>query len=153
MSCRAALAVVVPLLLLVGAVGCGGGSDGRTVEKAEFVHQANNLCAKIGREIAAAGATIIRKSKDPTSAKAQTEITGKVLVPSFEKELQQLRALDAPSGEEPQVERVMTALNETVTRLRTAPPIETNSSFKENHPYRPGEEIAAAYGLTSCGHP
>lgn len=153
MSCRAALAAVVPLLLLVGAVGCGGGSDGTTVEKAEFVDQANDLCAKIGKEIAAAGATIIKESKDPTSAKVQTEITGKVLVPSFEKELQRLRALEAPSGEEQQVQRVMAALKETATRLRTAPPIETNSSFKANHPYRPGEEIAAAYGLTACGHP
>lgn len=99
----------------------------------------------------ARAARVIKSSANPSSN--QSELVDDVIVPGFEAEVRELRELQPPVGDTHQVEGVLAAIEQTVDRLRKAPPIGPNSSFKANHPYRPAEEIAADYGLTACGHP
>jgi hypothetical protein len=149
-------AVVVAALCALGPVlGCGSGSETTSSEglsRTEFISQGNAICSKRGAQISTEGGRILQQSSQ-TPDKAQAMMVDQVIIPNFEEEIRELRSLDAPATDSKQVDEVLTAIQDTVDRLRTAPPIGASASFKANHPYRPGEEIAAEYGLTACGHP
>jgi hypothetical protein len=140
-------------------MGCGGGNEDTSTpsssdaaSKAQFVAAANKICAEKGKAIQAEAVKIIKTAKGP-AAKEQKLIAQQAVIPNLEAEIDALRKMGAPSGDSGQVEHILAAIEDTVSRLSSASPVTVQSSFKANHPYRPGEEIAASYGLTACGHP
>src|ERR1700741_4109911 len=99
------LAVAVAVF---AAVGCGGGSTVPTssLSKEAFVKKADAICTK-GRERMEKGFAIyLRKNKKSIIAlrhpsKADYEgLIGGVLIPNLEREIKEIRALGAPSGDE-----------------------------------------------------
>lgn len=156
---RAHAAAILLALALSVAVGCGSGGDdtstaggGGATSKAQFVAAANKICSEKGKAIQAEAVKIL-KAGEGGAAKVQTQIAQQAVIPNLEAEVSALRKMDAPSGDGDQVEHILAAIEDTVNRLNSASPVTIRSSFKANHPYRPGEEIAASYGLTACGHP
>jgi hypothetical protein len=145
----AALAVALPV------AGCGGGgggesSNGPTISKAAFVKKADAICKGSIERIEKSFVAYLRKSGGgihPGKA-AEEELVGKVLVPSVKREVKELRALGAPSGDEARVDAIVEALEEGVETAESDPKAVTNSSEVV---FGIASRLAKEYGLEACG--
>jgi hypothetical protein len=178
---RHSIAVVIGLVGLILIVGCGGDDANETsapangptateastatdgdsgasaadgdetgvpvISKEEFIAQGNALCAKRSAELAVDGQRVfkeVRNKPNPVSARA---LVDKVIVPTFESELSDLRALDPPPADSDEVYAIFEAIEEMIDKVKDDP------STQNYYPYKKAERLAAAYGLTACGHP
>jgi hypothetical protein len=146
-----AVALAVPLSACGDDDGGGGNlasNDETVIAKADFIQAANAACERRGDQITAQTQRVFEKYSDqPESPKARKELVSEVIVPGFEAQARDLRALEPPPGEEDEVEEVISTIEEMVERTR--------EDFAEgrDYPYRKTENVAAAYGLPACGHP
>lgn len=148
-------AAIVTLVAFGVVSGCGGdsaSSSDQELTKAQFVRKANTICTQKGAQIKVEGGRIIRAG-NAHGADVQARIMDQIIVPNLQAEIRELDALEGPAADRQRIDGIVAAIQQSVDRLRSAPPIDASSSFKETHPYRPGEELAAEYGLTACGHP
>ena len=93
-------------LVALGAVisGCGGGSDSSsTVTKAEFVKQADALCAERQKEWKAALASYNQEVQERNATnklqvqeEIATDLVEKEMIPAVSKQLEAMEALPAP---------------------------------------------------------
>jgi hypothetical protein len=147
-----ALAALVALAALIA--GCGGGdetTDSATVAltKAEFIKQGDAIC-KEGNEKNEAeaeeyaeenGFTLEKASKDELE-----EAVGEVLVPSLNRQADELDALGAPEGDEGKVEEIVVALEDATAEIEDDPSL----VFEEKTLEEPNK-LADAYGFKVCG--
>lgn len=121
-------------LLIVGAcvAGCGSSSSTTTettaaISKAEFVKQGNAVCAK-GEKAQEAGVNAYAKehglkgNQEPTKAQ-QTEIVETVFVPNIQSQINGVKALGAPSGEEQQVSAALEAAQQALDKAKANPAV------------------------------
>jgi hypothetical protein len=150
-----ALAAVVALAL----AGCGGGGDDTTVttgslSKAAFVKKADAICTKGTERLQKGFGAYLRKNKKSILAlrhpsKADYEgLIGGVLIPNLEREIEEIRALGAPSGDEERVEAIFTALEEGIEVAENDPKAVKHSSEAI---FGVGSRLAKEYGLEVCG--
>jgi len=144
---------VLAVVLIVA--GCGGGDDETStasITKAEFVKQADIACKDTIGRIQADFLTFAKESKASSTGaptKQQTlELVDVVLVPNLKQEVDEFRALGAPSGDEDQVEAIVAALEEGVEEAENDPEgtVERNAEV-----WVTSSELASAYGLKDCG--
>jgi hypothetical protein len=74
-------------------------------------------------------------------------MVNQVVIPAFEGELRDLKALNIPPGDGRDVSAIYAAIEEMIDEVRANP---TAQGF---YPYTKAEKLAAKYGLTACGHP
>jgi hypothetical protein len=147
----ALLAGVVAAALAVA--GCGSGGDEVTASsltKAEFIKKADAACKKSEDQIQADFAAYAKKHKDitkPTEAD-YAELIDVVLVPNVEQEVEDIRSLGAPSGDEDQVEAMLDALDEGIERAEDEPKVLISNSTKI---FGKASKLAEDYGLKICG--
>jgi len=147
-----ALAVLVALAALVA--GCGGGDDTTdettvTLTKTEFIKQGDAICKEANEENEAEaeeyaeenGFTLEKASKDQIE-----EAVAAVLVPSLEKQAEELQALGAPEGDEEKVEAIVTALEDATAEIEDDP----SSIFNGKSLSKPNK-LAEDYGFKVCG--
>ncbi len=142
-----ALFAAVLALALMGA-GCGGSST-PSPSKAEFVKKAEVICKDNSAKIQKSFRSYINEHEDlknPTKAD-YLDLVSTVLVPHIEEEIDELKALGAPKGDEDQVDAIIEAREAGVGAIETYPEeaVENNSAFKES------SELARKYGLRYCG--
>ncbi|HEX9968024.1 MAG TPA: hypothetical protein VGB06_08750 [Solirubrobacterales bacterium] len=141
------------LALSFGACGDDEGgnlasNDEAVIVKADFIQAANAACEQRGEQMTARAQQVFKQySNQPDSPKARRALIEKAIAPGFEGEIDDLRALEPPPGEEEEVEEVITTLEEMVARTRK------DLAEGRNYPYRKTENVSAAYGLPACGHP
>lgn len=120
-------------VLIVGAcvAGCGSSSSTTTTEttasidKAEFVKQGNAICSKAEEaqeaEINAyAKEHGLKEEQEPTKAQ-QTEIAEAVSIPNIQSQINGVKALGAPSGEEQQVSAALEAAQQALDKAKANP--------------------------------
>lgn len=147
-----ALAVLVALAALVA--GCGGGDDTTdsetvTLTKTEFIKQGDAICKEANEDNEAEaeeyaeenGFTLEKASKDQIE-----EAVAAVLVPSLEKQADELKALGAPEGDEDEVEAIIVALEDATGEIEDDP----SSIFTGKSLDKPNK-LAGAYGFKVCG--
>ncbi len=146
------------LAIALIAAGCGSSSDNSTdstasLTKAEFVKQGNAICATGNKQIEAGFESFgkehhLSENTQPTEAQA-AELAETVLVPAVTTQIEGIRALGAPSGEEDQVNAILEAAEEGVEKAEEDP----NALFSSNGENAFGEanELSREYGLTTCG--
>ena len=150
------------LIALIGAVmiialiaaGCGDSDDDDTttasLTKAEFLKQGNAICSAGNREIEADFEAFAKENnlenKAPSDAQFE-EIAESTLIPSVSKQVEELRALGVPSGEEDQVDTLLDNAEEAVEELEEDP----GSLSGNEDPFADVNQEARAYGLTACG--
>lgn len=149
------LAAVVALALIAG---CGGGSDSSTeattssMTKAAFLKKGNAICAKGNKEIEQGFEEFgkehkFSKTNEPTQAELE-EAAEEVLIPNIRKELDGIRALGAPSGEEAEVEKILAAAEKGLKKGEEDPGV----MIKEGEgPFKEANQLAREFGLTTCG--
>lgn len=147
-----ALAVLVALAALVA--GCGGGDDTTdeatvTLTKTEFIKQGDAICKEANEENEAEaeeyaeenGFTLEKASKDELE-----EAVADVLVPSLEKQAEELDALGAPEGDEETVEAIVTALEDSTAEIEDDPGLIFSGKSLEK-----ANKLAENYGFKVCG--
>ncbi len=147
----------VALALIVA--GCGGGDSSSTIStgtlsKEAFIKKADAICTKGNEELQKGFAVYLKKNKKsiialrhPSKADYEGLIVG-VLIPNLEKEIEAIRALGAPSGDEERIEGFLTALEEGIEVAENDPKAVTHSSEAI---FGIGSRLAKEYGLEVCG--
>lgn len=127
--------------------GCGGGDDTTTsLTKAQFVKQANALCAKYNERMAADYTQYAEENfkGEPSPALAE-EAVAKTTIPASEEELEDLRSLPVPGGEEKKVEALLERRQEALEKIEDEP------LFKvAGDPFEEFNQPLTDYGLTEC---
>ena len=129
------------------AAGCGGSDDNNTttaasLTKPEWIAKADSICKQGSQEINQAASQQFGNQK-PTEAEVQ-QFTKDNLVPKIQSEVDSIRALGAPSGDEDQVNKLLDTVQADIDKAKSAATIE-NSSFAD------GNALANQYGLKVCG--
>jgi hypothetical protein len=149
--------------LLVG--GCGGSDNSEagasggeiTVEtgslsKAQFIKRADEMCRKDRAQAVREFQAFMSETGQSTQLSPQEEkarlgeVVDTILVPIYEKLIDQLAALGAPEGGEQEVAGFLGAVRRVLDRLEGDPTL-LNSL---NNPFTPASERARKYGLTGC---
>jgi hypothetical protein len=154
---RAVLALAATLLLVLAATGCGSSSTTSSattaaatpppaLTKAQFVAQANAICARANTALAASQAAFEKVGKgSPSLAQINTYVSG-VFAPSIQGQIDAIRALAAPTGEQATVSKMLALAEEDLNRVKTDPALLAGS----NSPFTDFAKIVHPYGLTKC---
>lgn len=146
---------IFPVLLLVALAaliaGCGG-SDDDTVTKAEFIKKADAICKKTDQtqlgEFQAYTQRRLARLNRMSFKEREEELTSAVYVPSIQKEIKELEALDVPPGDEQKVEAVFTQMKASLKEFAKDP-----TGYLEGGPSDPFNKAFRAardYGLNFC---
>jgi hypothetical protein len=143
----------VAAIAVIGVVGCGGGSDDSSsstsstaLSKDEFVKQANEICAKGNDQIDSAASKTFSGGQ-PSPQEAQQFVTDTV-IPGIQGEIDDIRALGAPAGDEDQVNAILGAAQQGVDAAKQDPSILEGSQASD--PFAQADKLAKDYGLTDC---
>jgi hypothetical protein len=149
------LAAAVAIAMIVA--GCGGSNDSSSegsssLTKAEFVKQGNAICAKGSEEIETGFKAFEKENnssenKQPSKA-MQMEAAETILIPSVRKQVEGIRDLAAPSGEEQKVDKILSAAEEGIEKSEEDPTILITGSA---NPFGKSNKLASEYGLVKCG--
>jgi len=149
----AVLAALAAITMI--AAGCGGGgdssSDSSSLTKAEFLKQGNAICAKGNKEINEGFEEFAKENgfsekKQPSEAQL-TEVIETVVLPKVRGQVEGIKALGAPSGEEAQVEAITDAAEEALEKGEEEP---AALASEKADPFAKANEKASAYGLVKC---
>jgi hypothetical protein len=149
----AVLAALAAITMI--AAGCGGGgdssSDSSSLTKAEFLKQGNAICAKGNKEINEGFEEFAKENgfsekKQPSEAQL-TEVIETVVLPKVRGQVEGIKALGAPSGEEAQVEAITDAAEEALEKGEEEP---AALASEKADPFTKANEKASAYGLVKC---
>ncbi|HEU4461280.1 MAG TPA: hypothetical protein VFR75_01685 [Solirubrobacterales bacterium] len=144
-SILALVAVFAAALLAVS--GCGGGDETTVLTKAEFTKQANAGCKEHDKEREELFKEV-SKSIDPSEVtrKDQEGLVSDVLLPPYEKDVENLESLGAPEGDEQQVEAIVAAMEKSIDDVEAKPLVALRSTSQFAEP----NELAEKYGLEDC---
>ena len=119
--------------------GCGGSSDADPLNTAQFVQEANSICASAEAERNEA----LRDAADGEPGLA--ELANEAL-PSVEEMTEELGELGAPVSDRSEVQAIVNAFNAGIEEVKVNPanPAIAIAAFSE------ANKLAEAYGLTEC---
>ena len=138
------------------AAGCGGGDDttvtagvsgatgasGAPLSKSEFITQADAICKQGNAQINQAGKQEFSGGQ-PSQSELEQFYTDE-LIPDVQDELDQIRALPAPEGDEDQVNEILDAADQATQKI-AADPTSADTAFDQ------ADQLAQDYGLKECG--
>jgi len=137
------------------ATGCGGGDDettdgGGALTKSEFIEEADAICEK-GDAAIAEGADEYAEDNDvdvekPTKAQQEGVIVD-VVAPGIRGQGEEIDELEAPAGDEEEIEAMLDALETGADELESDPA----QLLEGKNPLAQGSKLASEYGLKSCG--
>jgi hypothetical protein len=139
------------LAVAMVVTGCGGGdSSTASITKAKFIKQADAACKKGEEEIQKNFAVYVKKHKvEKPTEDDYAELIEVVLLPSAEQEIDDIRALGAPSGDEDQVEALLEAREASLEKAQAEPKLVIQNSKKI---FGEASQMADEYGLKDCGN-
>jgi hypothetical protein len=143
------------LAIALIAAGCGGGNDTTTtasLTKAEFLKQGNQICDEGNKEINAGFEEFLKKNnlshrQKPTQAQRE-EVAETVILPGVAKQVEGVKALGAPSGEEEKVDAIIEGAEEAIEEAEEDPAAFVNEEGGD--PFKEVDKLTSEYGLTSC---
>jgi hypothetical protein len=143
-------AIAAALVLVIAVAGCGGGDDSSSstaaaLSKDEFVTQANQICADGNKEIDAASQDAFSSGK-PSQSDLDVFVTD-TLLPSVQSQVDGIRALGAPAGDEDQVNAILDSAQSAIDAGKADPTLLEGN----DDPFAETNKLANAYGLTECG--
>jgi hypothetical protein len=141
---RASAAVAVGVIALAG---CGSSSKSSSssapaITKAEFLAKANAICRAGNARQTAAGAKV---GKSPSAAQVKTLVT-KVFIPDIQSQINAVRALGAPKGDEATVSGFLNLAQADLDRVKANPLLIVGNAS----PFHDFAAKAHPYGLTAC---
>jgi hypothetical protein len=149
---RRAVGAAVAVAAL-GVAGCGSSSSSSsstaaagtstpTITKSAFLAKANAICVRGNAESKAARAKL---GASPTEEQIVSFVRG-TEVPAVQAQINQIRALGAPAGDQATIKKMLDLAQQAVGRVKVVPTILTTGEDV----FAPFAAIAHPYGLTSC---
>jgi hypothetical protein len=140
------LGLVLAVALI--AAGCGGGGDDSTstssLAKPAWIVKADAICQQGNQEIEqAANEQFGKQGQEPTDEQVQ-QFTSATVVPSVQSQIDQIRDLGAPSGDEEQVNEILDTVQADIDKAKSAKTL-------PGDPFADGNALATQYGLKVCG--
>lgn len=139
------LGVLAPLIAItcLGVAGCGGDDPGAPT-KEEYIAEADAICKEADDGVAASIESTY--GIGTPSAQEVQMIIEEELLPSVEGQLEDLRSLTPPDGDEEAVNDIYEALDRDIQAVKEDPAIAVEANaFVES------SRLAHEYGLTDCG--
>jgi hypothetical protein len=138
---------VVGLALVLSACGSSDETTTTALSKAAFLKQGNEICEKGNEKIGEEAEETFSQNRKP-SQKELNEFASDTLIPSVQKQIDEIRALGAPEGDEEEVEAIVTAAQAALDKGK-----QNLSELTEDGPgpFAEANKLANAYGLTACG--
>jgi hypothetical protein len=144
------------------AAGCGGNDDDDTsattattgaagdepLSKEQFILSADQICARGDQEIEKAAGEVFQQGQQPSREEQEQFITDTVL-PNVQQQIDGIRALPAPEGDEDQVTAILDAAQEAIDTGEADPAALTGQGADD--PFAEANKLAEDYGLKSCG--
>ncbi len=141
------LALVGALAALLALAGCGGGDETTALTKAEFTKQANAGCKEHSKERDELFKTVSNELDPSEVTRAdQEQLIDEVLLPPFEKDIENLKSLSPPAGDEVRVEAIIEAMEKAVEKIEAKPLIALRSTIQ----FAEARALAVKYGLKEC---
>jgi hypothetical protein len=134
----AALAVLAP-------AGCGSGDGDQS--RSDFVKDGNAICREAKADIRRA---VRRGSVDQRGLPAREfleRVALQTLIPRLERQVQELRRLPVPPGDEGALRELFGSLQSALEQSKRRP---FTFGPAGNSPYAKPDRLARAYGLTDC---
>lgn len=151
--------ILLVLLVLgaaaISAAGCG--EDDSTAEttaaisKAEFVKRANAICAKANEELAKTSEEFAKEqnlSEKNSPTEAQVDQLSKLALPTIARQVEELRALDAPAADQGKIDAILSAAEEAVEKGEQDPAAIYGA---DGGAFAKANRLATDYGLDQCG--
>jgi NhaP-type Na+/H+ and K+/H+ antiporter len=145
MKLYAILAATALLAVGVLAAGCGGSDDDSTTSsltKSEWIAKADAICQAGNQRDEQAAEQLFGNGK-PTAAELQQFVT-ETAIPDTQRQIDELRALGAPSGDEDQVNKILDTVQADIDQAKAAGDINDQTFADAN-------ALAKQYGLQVCG--
>ena len=133
-------------LLLVGVAGCGGDDDissTTALTKQEFLDQGNAIC-EAGNKATEAESEEVFSDGQPTDDEFEQFATD-VLVPSIQGQIDDIRALGTPEGDDGEVSEILDSAESDLDDLKSDPSI-----IASGDPFAETNQALESYGLTVC---
>ncbi|HYJ21935.1 MAG TPA: hypothetical protein VEW07_07930 [Solirubrobacterales bacterium] len=126
--------------------GCGDSGD-EALSKGAFIAQAQAICDKADdRQSSGYKAFLKENGKDESKAREE-ELVVEVGIPPIEVEIEELRELGAPDGDEDEIAAMLDGVEKAVEESKKDP----LSVYTAKTPFKAVEDQAAKYGLKKCG--
>ena len=141
-------AIAATLIVGLAAAGCGSSSKSTSstattaITKAEFLTKANAICTLGNAQINAAGAKL---GKNPSQAQI-TAFAKSTDVPSIQIQINAIRALGAPSGDQATVTNMLNLAQADLNKVKSNPALLAGNTS----PFADFAKIAHPYGLRAC---
>lgn len=146
--------LIAPLLLvaLVAFAGCGGGDDGSddsAPTKAAFIKEADAICAKADKAKIAGMRGFLREndSVDQMSRGELAAVVVDVGIPPIEEEVEELRELTAPAGDEETFGAMLDRIEEGIEKAKAHP---VDLTAEQTNPFKQANIEGKAYGFVIC---
>jgi hypothetical protein len=159
------LVLVPAALLALGLAGCSDdegpsepGDDtapasgdssvpGEPISQEAFLEQANQVC-RDGNQALAAATADLADDLSPDDAEAIADFATNVYVPNIRQQLEDIRAIGFPPGEEDTIEGLLTDAEAALAEVETDP---AAAFLGGTDPFAEVNPELEAYGLTECG--
>jgi hypothetical protein len=159
------LAALFAAVLVAIVAGCGGGgssssSSGDTsggeeaaLTKKQFIAKADGICKAKDTELNEEVEKYVEEeglseSKKPSKAQEIT-LVEKYVVPNIKQQGEEIGELSAPEGDEEQIEKIVTSLEEGANEAEEDP--ESIVGGNSTNPFETATKEAQAYGMKVCG--
>jgi hypothetical protein len=149
----ALLAGALAVTLFVAGCGSSGGTTSTaSISKVEFLKQGNAICAKGNEQIEAQFEEFTKEnnlSKTEAPPKAvREEAAEDILIPAINQQVEEIKALGIPAGDEGEVEEIFATVEEAVEEGEGDP-----AALFGNEPgkFKEANKLSREYGLTVCG--
>jgi hypothetical protein len=128
------------------AIGCGSSDDGPS--KADFLKQGNAICSKGNKVIEAGAKKTFASGSRPSNAQI-TKFMTQTVIPGTQKQVDDIKALDPPKGDEDKVKAITNAADDAIAKTKANPISGAQEGAKD--PFAKANKLANAYGLKACG--
>jgi hypothetical protein len=149
---RARLAALV--LAAAAIAGCGGGETSSTypagvsrpIAKVRFLAEADRICHSTNARIEAAADDLVIGRHEPPPAEVRRVVLS-IVVPTLRSEVDAIRSLGAPEGDEARVNAILTATERGIRQVEAGP-----VGVLDGPPaaLREAGRLAQAYGSAEC---
>ncbi|HEX4464588.1 MAG TPA: hypothetical protein VH042_08125 [Solirubrobacterales bacterium] len=146
--------------MIVAGCGGGGSSDetSPSSSKAAYVKSADAICTKTGKEVKAQYAAYLKKNdiEEGASKESPAEMKAHVIgametvaIPAFNKQIEKLKALEAPSELKAKTEEFIAAVEAAVEKGEAEPLL---IFAKEPELFVKSDKVAKELGFRVCGN-
>jgi hypothetical protein len=145
---RKLLGAVALSALLAALAGCGSSSGDDAPTKTEFIAKADVICRETDKRQTTKFNAYVKENGEDGSKAGQEELVKEVGLPEIATELEELRALGVPEGDEDEVNAIFDGAEEALEKAEEDPGTVLQTT---TDPFSDVEKLAKDYGFKECG--